>query len=64
LEAYGSRRFARKVLLLDELFQGLAPALALDYARALGELRKIRSEPAMFITESGAALLGGIADRT
>lgn len=33
---------ARKVLLLDEPFQGLAPALALDYARTLGELRKHR----------------------
>jgi branched-chain amino acid transport system ATP-binding protein len=46
---------ARKVLLLDEPFQGLAPALALDYARTLGELRKHRPE---------LALLDAIADRT
>lgn len=54
---------ARKVLLLDEPFQGLAPALALDYARTLGELRKHRPELAMLITESTPALLDRIADR-
>lgn len=55
---------ARKVLLLDEPFQGLAPALALDYARTLGELRKHRPELALLITESTPALLNRIADRT
>ncbi|MET4115430.1 ABC-type branched-subunit amino acid transport system ATPase component [Bradyrhizobium sp. JR4.1] len=55
---------ARKVLLLDEPFQGLAPALALDYARTLGELRKRRPELALLITESSPALLDRIADRT
>jgi branched-chain amino acid transport system ATP-binding protein len=55
---------ARKVLLLDEPFQGLAPALALDYARTLGELRKHRPELALLITESSPALLDRIADRT
>jgi ABC-type branched-subunit amino acid transport system ATPase component len=55
---------ARKVLLLDEPFQGLAPALALDYARTLGELRKHRPDLAMLITESSPALLDRIADRT
>ncbi|WP_035685331.1 ABC transporter ATP-binding protein, partial [Bradyrhizobium sp. Cp5.3] len=55
---------ARKVLLLDEPFQGLAPALALDYARTLGELRKYRPELAMLITESSPTLLDRIADRT
>jgi branched-chain amino acid transport system ATP-binding protein len=55
---------ARKVLLLDEPFQGLAPALALDYARTLGELRKHRPELALLITESTPALLDAIADRT
>ncbi len=55
---------ARKVLLLDEPFQGLAPALALDYARTLGELRKYRPELALLITESSPALLDRIADRT
>jgi urea transport system ATP-binding protein len=55
---------ARKVLLLDEPFQGLAPALALDYARTLGELRRHRPEMAMLITESTPKLLDAIADRT
>lgn len=55
---------ASKVLLLDEPFQGLAPALAMDYARTLGELRKHRPELALFITESTPALLDGIADQT
>lgn len=55
---------ARKVLLLDEPFQGLAPALALDYARTLGELRRLRPELAMLITESTPKLLDSIADRT
>ncbi|OKO74263.1 ATP-binding cassette domain-containing protein [Bradyrhizobium sp. AS23.2] len=55
---------ARKALLLDEPFQGLAPALALDYARTLGELRKHRPELALLITESSPALLDRIADRT
>lgn len=55
---------ARKVLLLDEPFQGLAPALALDYARTLGELRRNRPELAMLITESTPKLLDEIADTT
>jgi urea transport system ATP-binding protein len=55
---------ARKVLLLDEPFQGLAPALALNYARTLGELRKRRPELSLLITESSPALLDRIADRT
>ncbi|WP_027554240.1 ABC transporter ATP-binding protein [Bradyrhizobium sp. Cp5.3] len=55
---------ARRALLLDEPFQGLAPALALDYARTLGELRKHRPELAMLITESSPTLLDRIADRT
>jgi len=55
---------ARKVLLLDEPFQGLAPALALDYARTLGELRTHRPELALLITESSPALLDKIAERT
>lgn len=55
---------ARKVLLLDEPFQGLAPALALEYVRTLGALRNHRPELALFITESTPALLDRIADRT
>src|SRR6202008_4648657 len=50
--------------LLDEPFQGLAPALALEYARTLGELRKHRPELALLITESSPALLDRVADRT
>lgn len=55
---------AHKVLMLDEPFQGLAPALALSYARTLGELRKRRPGLALLITESTPALLEAIADRT
>jgi branched-chain amino acid transport system ATP-binding protein len=55
---------AQKVLLLDEPFQGLAPALALDYARTLGELRRRRPELMLLITESSPKLLDEIADRT
>ena len=55
---------ARTALLLDEPFQGLAPALALDYARTLGELRRGRPDLAILITESTPALLDAIADET
>ena len=51
-------------VLLDEPFQGLAPALALDYARTLGELRRGRPDLAILITESTPALLDAIADET
>lgn len=52
-----------KVLFLDEPFQGLAPALALEYADTLSRLRKERPDLAMFITESTPKLLAAIADR-
>lgn len=55
---------ARTALLLDEPFQGLAPALALDYARTLGDLRRSRPDLAVFVTESTPALLDAIADET
>lgn len=55
---------ARTALLLDEPFQGLAPALALDYARTLGELRRNRQDLAILVTESTPALLDEIADET
>lgn len=55
---------ASKVLLLDEPFQGLAPALALEYARTLGELRKHRPSLAILVTESTPTLLERIADHT
>ncbi len=55
---------ADKILLLDEPFQGLAPALALDYARALKRLREARPDIAFLITESSPALLAAIADHS
>ncbi|MDK3018853.1 ATP-binding cassette domain-containing protein [Pseudodonghicola flavimaris] len=53
---------ADKVLFLDEPFQGLAPALALEYARTLSRLRKYRPDLALLITESTPALLREVAD--
>lgn len=53
---------ADKVLFLDEPFQGLAPALALEYARTLSRLRKYRPELALLITESTPKLLRDVAD--
>lgn len=55
---------AHTALLLDEPFQGLAPALALDYARTLGALRRQRPDLAILVTESTPALLDEIADET
>ena len=55
---------ARRTLLLDEPFQGLAPALALDYARTLGQLRASLSDLSILVTESTPALLNEIADVT
>ncbi|MCC7282829.1 MAG: ATP-binding cassette domain-containing protein, partial [Acetobacteraceae bacterium] len=46
-----------KLLLLDEPFQGLAPALALRYAEALGRLKQAEPDLAILITESNPALL-------
>jgi branched-chain amino acid transport system ATP-binding protein len=46
-----------KLLLLDEPFQGLAPALALRYAEALSRLKAAEPGLAILITESNPALL-------
>ena len=46
-----------RLLLLDEPFQGLAPALARQCAQALGELHRLRPELCVVITESNQALL-------
>ncbi|WP_114965011.1 ABC transporter ATP-binding protein [Alkalilacustris brevis] len=54
----------RKVVMLDEPFQGLAPALALDYAKTLAQLRQARTGLALLITESSPNLLDAIADET
>lgn len=50
-----------RLLLLDEPFQGLAPALARRYAEALRALRAQRPELSILITESNPALLAPLA---
>jgi ABC-type branched-subunit amino acid transport system ATPase component len=52
----------RRYVLLDEPFQGLAPALALSYANALMRLRGSRPELGLLITESTPKLLDKIVD--
>ena len=51
-----------RYVLLDEPFQGLAPALALSYADALVRLRRSRPELGLLITESTPKLLDKIVD--
>ncbi len=53
----------QSLVLLDEPFQGLAPALALQYAEALARLRQSRPDLAVIITESNAALLTDIPNQ-
>jgi branched-chain amino acid transport system ATP-binding protein len=53
-----------KLIMLDEPFQGLAPALAQRYAEALRTLRDTDRSVTLIITESNPALLRGFADRT
>lgn len=53
-----------RLLMLDEPFQGLAPALARRYAVALRALRDRDREVTLIITESNPALLRSFADRT
>lgn len=55
---------AEKLLMLDEPFQGLAPALALDYARTLSRLRESMRDLTLLITESSPNLLKSVADET
>jgi ABC-type branched-subunit amino acid transport system ATPase component len=50
-----------KLLLLDEPFQGLAPAVSRRYAEALASLRQLRPDMAILITESNPALIGSLA---
>ncbi len=52
-----------KLLMLDEPFQGLAPALARRYAEALRALRDRDRSVSLIITESNPALLRKFADR-
>lgn len=53
----------KNLVLLDEPFQGLAPALALQYSDALGRLRQTRPDLCLIITESNAALLTDIPNQ-
>ncbi|MBP0447001.1 ATP-binding cassette domain-containing protein [Roseomonas sp. SSH11] len=53
-----------RAVLLDEPFQGLAPALALRYAEALGRLRTALPDVAILITESSPELLRSLVDST
>jgi ABC-type branched-subunit amino acid transport system ATPase component len=53
-----------RVVLLDEPFQGLAPALAQRYAEALRRLREHAPELAVLVTESNPKLLAGMVDST
>lgn len=54
----------KNLVLLDEPFQGLAPALALQYAESLARLRQSRPDLAVIITESNLALLTDIPNQT
>jgi ABC-type branched-subunit amino acid transport system ATPase component len=50
------------VVLLDEPFQGLASALAINYAETLRRVREQRKDVALLITESSPRLVQKIAD--
>ncbi len=52
-----------KLIMLDEPFQGLAPALAQRYADALRALRDMDKSVSLIITESNPGLLRRFADR-
>jgi branched-chain amino acid transport system ATP-binding protein len=54
----------KRIVLLDEPFQGLAPVLANRYAAALRALRDTYPDIALLITESNPALLRQFAERT
>ncbi len=53
-----------RLVILDEPFQGLAPALAQRYAEALRRLRSQDPDITLLITESNPKLLESFADRT
>ncbi|BCZ90681.1 ABC transporter ATP-binding protein (plasmid) [Thermus thermophilus] len=52
-----------RVVLLDEPFQGLAPALAQRYAETLTRVRREKRGVAFLVTESNPRLLRKLADR-
>lgn len=53
-----------KLIILDEPFQGLAPALARRYAEALQNLRRFDADVTLLVTESNPNLLSNLAQRT
>lgn len=53
-----------RAVLLDEPFQGLAPALAQRYAQALRRLRDTLPDVAILISESNPELLRPLVDQT
>lgn len=53
-----------RAILLDEPFQGLAPALALRYAEALARLKTALPDVAILITESSPQLLTQLVETT
>jgi branched-chain amino acid transport system ATP-binding protein len=53
-----------RAVLLDEPFQGLAPALAQRYAEALARLHQALPEVAILITESNPELLRSLVERS
>ncbi len=53
-----------RLLMVDEPFQGLAPALARQYAESLSRLFTLRPELCVVITESNRALLDRVDCRT
>ena len=53
-----------RLVLLDEPFQGLAPALAHRYAAALQRLSALERDLTLLVTESNPALLEGLAETT
>lgn len=53
-----------KLIMLDEPFQGLAPALAQRYAETLRNLREADRQVALLISESNPDLLSALASRT
>jgi ABC-type branched-subunit amino acid transport system ATPase component len=52
-----------RIVLLDEPFQGLAPALAINYANALRRVREQCKDLSLLITESSPRLVHNLADR-
>jgi branched-chain amino acid transport system ATP-binding protein len=51
-----------RYVLLDEPFQGLAPAIAHNYANTLARLRQQRGELGLLVTESSTKFLANMAD--